>query len=263
MTEGLDPRSDRPLALQLADVIRAEIQDGRRQAGSQLPTESEFQDTHGVSRTTIRSALATLAAEGLVLTRKGYGSYVREQRPLRRVSSARRHDLRRQSGKPEFDIQAIDQGLVPSRRILKIGREPAPRDIAEWLRLPAGQEVVVRRRLQFLGGEPAILSTSYYPLWVAEGSRLESPDALPEGPDTAIEELGHVFTRGIEVFNARMPSPDEVRTLELSPGIPVVRMISVDYDADDRPLQLADDLFAGDRHEFASEWSVNERSGDE
>ncbi len=43
MTQRLDPRSDRPLALQLADVLRAEIQEGQRRPGSQLPTESEFQ----------------------------------------------------------------------------------------------------------------------------------------------------------------------------------------------------------------------------
>src|SRR5262249_57609228 len=87
MTQRLDPRSDRPLALQLADLLRAEIQEGQRRPGSQLPTESEFQAAHGVSRTTIRAALATLAGEGLVLTRKGYGSYVRDRHPFRPPAS--------------------------------------------------------------------------------------------------------------------------------------------------------------------------------
>src|SRR5580692_7008271 len=90
-TERLDPRLDRPLSLQLADVLRAEIQQGLRRPGSQLPTESEFQHAYGVSRTTIRAALATLVAEGLVVTRKGHGSYVRAGQPLRRISSTHRH----------------------------------------------------------------------------------------------------------------------------------------------------------------------------
>ena len=88
MTQRLDPRSDRPLSLQLADVLRAEIQEGIRRPGTQLPTESEFQHEYGVSRTTIRAALSTLAAEGLVVTRKGFGSYVRDRLPLRRVCSS-------------------------------------------------------------------------------------------------------------------------------------------------------------------------------
>jgi hypothetical protein len=37
------------------------------------------------------------------------------------------------------------------------------------------------------------------------------------------------------------------------PGVPVVRMLHIDYDPDGRTLQVAHDLFAGDRHEFAFE----------
>jgi GntR family transcriptional regulator len=254
MTERLDPRSDRPLSLQLADVLRAEIQEGLRRPGSQLPTESEFQHAYGVSRTTIRSALSALVAEGLVVTRKGFGSYVRDRQPLRRVSSTHRHASHRASGKPEFDTEAIAQGQVPSRRMLVIGRGVVPADVAAWLGCSPGDEAVIRKRLQLLDGLPAVISTSYYPLWLAAGTRLESPDALPEGPDNVIERLGHEFARGLELLAARMPAPDEARLLELEPGVPVVRMLHIDFDPDGRPLQVADDLYAGDRHEFAFEW---------
>ena len=262
MTQRLDHRSDRPLALQLADLLRAEIQAGQRRPGSQLPTESEFQHAYGVSRTTIRAALATLASEGLVLTRKGFGSYVRDRQPLRRVSSTHRHASHRASGKPEFDTEAIAQGQVPSRRMLKIGRGPVPGDVADWLQVPDGDEVFIRQRLQLLDGVPAVISTSYFPLWIAGGTRLESPDALPEGPDNLIEGLGHRFAHGMELLRARMPSPDEARLLELDPGVPVVRLLHVDYDPDGRTLQVADDLYAADRHEFAFEWAEQDGQPD-
>src|ERR1700761_872748 len=145
MTQRLDPRSDRPLSLQLADVLRAEIQGGQRRPGSQLPTESEFQTEYGVSRTTIRSALATLAAEGLVVTRKGYGSYVRDRHPLRRISSTHRHASHRASGKPELETEAIAQGQIPSRRMLMPGLGPVPADIAPWLGTEPGAEAVIRK----------------------------------------------------------------------------------------------------------------------
>ena len=255
MTQRLDPRSDRPLSLQLADVLRAEIQEGTRRPGSQLPTESEFQRDYGVSRTTIRAALSALAGEGLVVTRKGFGSYVRDRPPLRRVSSTSRHAAHRTSGKPIFDTEAIAQGQVPSHRILRTGRGSVPADVADWLGCPEGEEVVIRQRLHLLDDVPVVISTSYYPLWVAEGTRLESPDALPEGSDNLIEQLGYRFDRGIELMRARMPTPQEVRLLELEPGVPVVRMLHIDYDPDGRTLQVADDLYAADQHEFAFEWN--------
>lgn len=115
--------------------------------------------------------------------------------------------------------------------------------------------MVVRKRLQLLDGEPAVISTSYYPLWLAAGTRLESPEGLPEGPDVLIEALGHRFYRGIEIFRVRMPTHDEVGLLRLAPGTPVVLMWDVDYDEQGRVLQAAEDIYAGDKHEFVYEWN--------
>ena len=67
--------------------------------------------------------------------------------------------------------------------------------------------------------------------------------------------LGHRFALGTELLQARMPTPDEVQALELNPRVPVVRLLHIDYDPDGRTLQVADDLYDADRHEFAFEWT--------
>jgi GntR family transcriptional regulator len=145
--------------------------------------------------------------------------------------------------------------------MLMVGRGPIPQDIAGWLGVEPGEDVVIRKRLQLLDDVPAVISTSYYPLWIADGTRLESPGALPEGPDNLIEQLGHRFARGLELIRTRMPTPEEARMLELDPGVPVARMLHIDYDPDGRTLQVADDLYAGDRHEFAFEWAEPDGAG--
>ena len=254
----LDPSSDRPLFQQLADQLRMEIRTGKRVGGSQLPTESEFRKQYGVSRTTVRGALRLLETEGLIVTRKGYGSYVRERPPLRRIASNRRHLAHRLSGKPIFDTEIEAQDQKPSRRMLDVGKGEAPSDVAAWLDVKAEEPVIFRRRLQMVNDEPIVLSTSYFPTWLAKGTRLERKGALPEGPDAVIESLGHRFARGVEVVSARMPSPDEVRMLRMAPGTPVVRLLHIDYDRDGRPLQVADDLYVGDRHEFVFEWQESD-----
>src|SRR6266568_2274911 len=258
---ALDPTADRPLSLQLADVLRREIREGTRPPGSQLPTESEFHESYGVSRTTVRAALLQLVNEGLVVTRKGYGSYVRDHPPIRRVRANRRHAEHRASGKPIFDTSVVEQGQIPSRRMLKVGVERAPSDIAQWLQVEPGASVIIRARLQLVNEQPAVLSTSYFPMWLAKGTRLELPDALSEGPDNVIENLGHRFHHGTEVLRARMPTPEEARLLRLPPGVPVVRMLDVDYDRHGRTLQVAEDIYVGDHHEFMFEWSESDREG--
>ena len=51
------------------------------------------------------------------------------------------------------------------------------------------------------------------------------------------------------------------RLLELDPGVPVARMLHIDWDRQGRTLQVADDLYAGDRHEFAFEWAEPDGAG--
>ncbi|KUL34632.1 hypothetical protein ADL15_16340 [Actinoplanes awajinensis subsp. mycoplanecinus] len=223
--------------------------------GQSVPSERELIERYGTTKSTASKVIGILLAEGLVTTKFGRGTYVRDRPVLRRISAAQRHAAHRRAGKPVFDVQAIDQGQVPSRRMLFVGRREVPAHSAEWLQIEPSAEAVVRQRLQLLNDEPAVISTSYYPSWLAAGTRLESPDPLPEGPDEFIESLGHRFSHGIEVFRAAMPTPEEATLLALRPGVPVVHMWHVDHDDQDRPLQVAHDVYAADRHEFAYEWN--------
>lgn len=58
--------------------IRSSISEGQHWPGTQLPTEAEYVETLGVSRTVVREAVARLAAEGLVESRQGKGVFVSE-----------------------------------------------------------------------------------------------------------------------------------------------------------------------------------------
>lgn len=83
---ALDPESDRSLADQLAALLRSEISAGERLQGSQLPSEREFERDYGISRTVVRDALNDLVLEGIVVKRKGHGTFVRVQPHVRRIT---------------------------------------------------------------------------------------------------------------------------------------------------------------------------------
>ena len=72
-------RKRRPSLVDAAcEHIRASILSGAYWPGAQLPTEAEFVDILGVSRTVVREAIARLAAAGLVEARQGKGVFVSE-----------------------------------------------------------------------------------------------------------------------------------------------------------------------------------------
>lgn len=62
---------------ELAAIWRDEINSGKLAPGVALPSEKRLSETHGVSRTTVRRALALLEEERIVEVRPGLGRHVR------------------------------------------------------------------------------------------------------------------------------------------------------------------------------------------
>lgn len=67
----------RRLADDVADRVRALIKIQNMEAGMRLPAERQLAAQLGVSRNSLREALATLVSEGLLVSRRGGGTFVR------------------------------------------------------------------------------------------------------------------------------------------------------------------------------------------
>ncbi|HUR03900.1 MAG TPA: GntR family transcriptional regulator [Nonomuraea sp.] len=70
---------------QLADIIRADIAAGRLTPGQALPSEGQLMQEYELGRVAVRQALGVLRSEGLIVTVKREGSYVRPQATVERV----------------------------------------------------------------------------------------------------------------------------------------------------------------------------------
>ena len=78
---ALDPDDPRPPYEQLADVLRTRIRSAALGPGAQLPSYHTLATEFGVAPNTVKSALAELRREGLIISRPGKGSFVRTQPP--------------------------------------------------------------------------------------------------------------------------------------------------------------------------------------
>lgn len=76
LTIALDPERELSLFLQLAHAIAEDIQRGRLKPGDPLPGSRELAAYLGVNRNTVIASYDELAAEGLVVTRMGSGTFV-------------------------------------------------------------------------------------------------------------------------------------------------------------------------------------------
>ena len=64
------------LASQVEGLLRGRIREGVYAPGSRIPSETELSEELGVSRATVRTVLAKLAVNGLILRKQGDGTYI-------------------------------------------------------------------------------------------------------------------------------------------------------------------------------------------
>jgi DNA-binding GntR family transcriptional regulator len=74
---GIDATSFEPVYRQLARILREQIQAGGLEAGQPVGSEASLSQRFGVGRDAVRDPLALLRSEGLVVTTRGIGTFVR------------------------------------------------------------------------------------------------------------------------------------------------------------------------------------------
>jgi len=72
----LNPNAPIPLYRQLAELITEGIRSGTYQTGSRIPSEPKLAAEHHLGRPTVRQAIDLLVRRGLLLRRRGSGTYV-------------------------------------------------------------------------------------------------------------------------------------------------------------------------------------------
>jgi GntR family transcriptional regulator len=240
----IDKADDRPPYRQIAAALRAAIGAGQLVAGDRLPSESELVERYGVARMTARQAIQELRTEGLVVAEHGRGVFVRSAPVVRRLASERFARRHRERGKAAFSVEAEKTGYSASVDRIKVYEGPAPAGIAERLGLAPGETVVIRDRRYLANNEPIETAVSYVPADLARGTAIAKQDTGPGGIYARLEESGHTLDHFREEVGARMPTPDERRALQLSPGVPVITLVRTAYDTQGRAVEVCDTVKA-------------------
>jgi GntR family transcriptional regulator len=213
-----------PKYLRIREALRQEIEAGRYPPGSPLPSQRLLAERFGVTLMTIRQAIGLLEEEGVVATRQGSGTFVR-QRPFAYGPGPLR-SLAREIAATGGVLETTVTGASPGR---------APGGVAERLGAPAGGEVFVLERLRVLDGEPLLLQRSYLP--VELGSLLVPAELTTASLyDLLQRDAGVTVARATETITAVALGAPDARALghkARSPGLLSRRRT---FDAFDRPV---------------------------
>ncbi|MEV6109642.1 GntR family transcriptional regulator [Streptomyces sp. NPDC051940] len=241
-----------PKYQQIADALRQNIDDGAYEPDGKLPTEKELEAEYEASRETVRKALAMLVNEGLVISARPQGHFVRRREPM---VFRPQSEFRPRPYTPEMDAfmtQYAAEGREPIQRI-EVGIVEPPPEVAKRLKLEPGQLAAVRKRVRYLDGEPFNTNDSYYPLDLVRDSVIMRPDDITPGANEVLADLGYRQVRALDEIYVRMPKPSETERLKLAPGTPVASYITTGFTEEGQPVRVVLSVLPGDRHVISYE----------
>ncbi|MFP3713787.1 GntR family transcriptional regulator [Puerhibacterium sp. TATVAM-FAB25] len=211
----------------LADLIENELSEG-----DALPSERALTDRFGVSRMTVRQALDSLAADGVLVREQGRGTFVAPARvdfEMRLTTFG--EDVRR-------------RGMAPGTQVLDAATVPASPRVAEQLALAPGEPVHEVRRLRSADGVPMSLEHAWLPARLLPAML---DDGVPESLYGALRAAGYAPTWGEDTISASEATPEEAALLEMHASVALLRTRRRTY-AEDTAVMYSQASYRGDRY---------------
>jgi GntR family transcriptional regulator len=188
----------------------------------------------------VREALKALEHEGLLVSRRGSGTYVADDAPL---AWAGLETLR------STTVLLRDQGLVPAVRHLRIARQPADPTSAARLGLVAGEPILVIERVRTADGEPVchVCDEVTGPLDMLATYRAAEPTSL-------LDFLRTEYGVSVDHSQCEIRAADADAGLARALGVPVgralVQLDQVHFDGQRRAVFFSRSHWRTDRFAF-------------
>src|SRR4030066_2410401 len=206
MKESINRDNHQKLYYQLYENLKKNIEDKEWNVGFQIPTEGELCKTYGVSRATVRSAIAELVREGYLFRQQGKGTFVKQVVSDILVMLTSFRELMLEPG-VEFSTEVRVQTTM-----MPIGT------IGNLLNISLDKHIIYINTITVVDGKPVIIQEIHIPLHI-------SPDLLHE--NAAVNSLFGLFkkykieiTRVRNYFGITYLSAEEAQAFNLTEGSP-------------------------------------------
>ncbi len=155
---NISPDNKKPLYQQIKNLIKHYILSGILEESTLLPTEKELCEIYNVSRSTIRQAMDLLEEEGLVIRRRGKGTFVAEKK------------IRRQLNKLYSFTQDMEElNLKPHSKVLIKTLDFPDEKIADFLNINQDTEVFKLVRIRYANTQPMLFEKTFLPAYLCSG----------------------------------------------------------------------------------------------
>jgi GntR family transcriptional regulator len=236
MSAKVNPNSIVPMYKQVLNILTEQIKNGELKHGDKLPSEAELMKQYGVSRITIRGAIAELVEEGILERSQGKGTFVATPKEL-------------YTAKDDFGFtrSCILSGKKPSTKLLsKEMIYPSQNDM-EYFQIRETDKILCTKRLRFVDGEPTMVETNHY----APTLEFLFNESL-EG--SLFELLGNKYNiyvnESIRTVEVCIATKEEAALLKVKSNTPLLLFKDRQKDSEGRPLFMSRQVYCTERLKF-------------
>jgi GntR family transcriptional regulator len=230
---------------QLFMVLRDQILQGVYPPGAAIPREDDLCEQFGVSRITVRRAVADLESAGLLEKRPPRGTFVKDSLPPARLSPS--------MGLLDSLKKAAEETTV---EVLQLETAHPPLAIASQLNLHQQDKAVHAVRVRSRRGTPVMITEAWVPEGI--GDKVTRQELKKKALFEILLEQGVVFGRVIQEITAIAATPVHARVLKTEIGMPLVKMSRLIYDNRSHPVQHLVVLFSPERSRILMDMSASE-----
>ena len=234
--------SNAPLYARLKALVHDAIAAGELKQGDSVPSERDVAELLDVSRVTVRKAFSELVRDGVLVQKRGSGTYVsgpqrRIEQPLSRLTSFS-DDMKLRGLRTDADWLDRSSGYPTPEEAMKLSISP-------------GEQVSRFHRLRRADGVPLAIELAVIP-----HRFLPEPELVVLSLYGALEARGFRPVRALQRLHATALSAAEAKLLDLPSGSPALFIERLSYLADGRIVEYTRSHYRGDSYDFVAELTL-------
>ena len=241
-----------------ADIQRS-IEAGALKPNAKLPTVVELCEAYGVSKITIKRAIDLLTDKGLISSRRGSGTYVKNTTELFEQTGIERIDGTADGDDDSFAFSHSDraagftkehegEGKKVSSVVYDFSIVNPPANIARHLNIQPDDFAYYHCRARCLDGEPMVIEYTYMPLDLIPG--LKRSQLYLSVYDYLKNTLGLKISSFHRILRAVPATDEEAERLNTKPGVPMLEIAQVGFLDDGTPFEYSVSRYEGTRGEI-------------
>jgi GntR family transcriptional regulator len=212
--------------------------------GTAIPSERQLSADLGVSRLTVRAALAELAHEGYLVRRRGSGTYVQQPSKISQelTMTSFSEDMRR-------------RGMVPASRTISLETILAGARLGRALQVSPSEEILMVKRLRLADGEPMAIETLHIPKALVPGLGPSDLDGAASFYALLAEKYDLVISSGTQAIEPTVTNEEESAALHVPLHSPAFLFERTSREQSERTVEFVRSVYRGDRYRIVTELS--------